>query len=731
MDRHDDTVHADTRMPQWDALGQELLAEFRQAEFARAEIEQRWLQDLRQYKGIYEPEVEKLIGERSKAYVRTTRVKVKTVDARVADLLFPAGAERNWTIQATPRPTLDNSTRQTLLASLWAQLQRKPSGDELQAAVRQCADDAALRMTQVLEDQLSESAYPQVARKVLHSGHIFGTGILKAPLVERKTRSKFVHTPAGEWQRETISHVRPYVEHVPVWRFYPDMAAAELSDCRYVYERHLFTRPALSELARRPSFQGQLIRDFIRAHPQGMQRGISAVDAEIRNIGARGASSAADDGQYELLERWGWLDGEVLQQAGVDVPDERLHECFFANVWLLPDGQIIKLVLEPINGVTWPYYLYYVDKDDTSIFGEGIPSIMRDDQAMINAATRMLLDNGALCAGPQIEANMALLSSSERVDDVHPFKVWLRNGMSPEHPALRVLNLPNGLDTLMPLVEMFKRNSDDVTAIPRYMEGQNAVQGAAGTASGMSMLLANASIVLKDLISNYDECVTRPFLEALYLWNMQFNQDDSIKGDFDIQARGTSSLMAREIRAQQLNQFAATIGPDDAPYVKRAELLRQRAQAHDLASVIKTEEEIQQEQNSNAAQQEIAAAKQAQALQMQLQQMALQKQQAEIARIQADIERLHALATKTNVDAAYAGMQAGGVVTERAHIAPAGDAILRSAGYGKQTAAALTQPPGSPLPDRQLTVPSGATLGAHAGSHLGEHAGMQTADIEG
>lgn len=726
------------------ALGPQLLAEFSEAEMARRDTEERWLKDLRQYKGIYDPEIEKLIGpNRSKAFVRSTRVKVKTVDARVADLLFPSNSERNWTAEPTPMPSIDEETEQNLFASLRETLQREPTSAEFDAAVNKLAKEAAARMTKVIDDQLTDARYRETARKVLHSGHVYGTGVLKAPLVERKVRTKFV-LEGGKWVRKTLSYVVPFVEYVPLWRFYPDMCATELKDCRYVFERHMMTRAALSELAKKRSFRAQVIKDYILANPLGAQTHFRNADTEIRDMGARSGARTKDDGQYEVLERWGWLDGEVLAQAGVDVPPERMHETFFSNVWLLPNGEIIKIALEPINGVTWPYHVYYADKDETSIFGDGFPAIMRDDQTMINAATRMVLDNAALTAGPQIEANMSLLASSERAEDIYPFKIWARNGSSPEHPALRVLNIPNGLEELLPLVDMFQRNSDDVTAIPRYMQGENATQGAAGTASGMSMLMANASIVMKDLITNFDEGVTRSFIEAMYMWNMQFNPDNACKGDFDIKARGTASLMAKEVRAQQLNQFASTIAPEDAPYVKREELLRQRAEAHDLASVVKTEEEVLAEQNNEAAQQQAQMAQQMQQLQMQMQQLQAQKMQSEIDKITADIERIKAIATKTNVDAAYAGMQAGGVATERPQIAPAGDAILKSAGFVDKTpqeetpqtqqVQAPTKASGAMTVNQSVPALSTAQrdpIGGQVGANVGEHAGIETAEIEG
>lgn len=740
-----------------DALGSVLVAEFQRAELEKRETEDRLLKDLRQYRGIYDPEILAAIGpNRSKAFVRATRVKVKTVDARVADLLFPANSERNWTADPTPAPSVDQDTRKLVTQQLQAALQRDPTQDELDAAIAKLVKEAADRMTAIIDDQLVESRYKQAARQVLHSGHLYGTGVLKAPLVERKTRKKFVIVD-GSWVMKTESYVVPFVEYVPLWRWYPDMSATQLEDCRYVYERHLMTRAAMASLARKKSFNGQKIKDYILANPKGMRQQ-RTFDGEIREMGDRRQANTTEDGQYEVLERWGWLDGEQLHSAGVKVPQDRMHETFFSNVWLLPNGEILKIVLQPINGVTWPYHLYYADKDETSIFGDGFAAIMRDDQTMINAGTRMILDNAALTAGPQLEANMKLLAAGERADDMYPFKIWRRNGEEPGSPAIRVLDIPNGLEELFPIVNMFKENADDVTAIPRYMQGENATTGAAGTASGMSMLMANASIVMKDLITNYDEGVTRTFIEALYFWNMQFNPDDRCKGDFDIKARGTASLMAKEIRAQQLDQFAATLSPEDAPYIKREELLRQRAEAHDLASIIKTEKEVAADQNNDAAKAQAQMEQQMQQIQLQMAQLNVQKLSAEVARISADVERINAIAIKTNVDSAYAGMQAGGVATERPQIAPAGDAILKSAGFIDKTPQTPT-PTGTAPDDSQAapegdpaaTQPAGAAAGAveapapdsaapitgnrdpqggQVGANVGEEAGIETARIE-
>ena len=102
-----------------DSLGTRLIAEFHEAKMKRGETEKRWLQDIRQYRGQYDPEEEKAMAKgRSRAFVRKTRVKVKTIDSRVADLLFPAGSEKNWEIDSTPVPSVSKETLAKIQAVL-------------------------------------------------------------------------------------------------------------------------------------------------------------------------------------------------------------------------------------------------------------------------------------------------------------------------------------------------------------------------------------------------------------------------------------------------------------------------------------------------------------------------------------------------------------------------------------------------------------------------------------
>ena len=111
---------------------------------------------------------------------------------------------------------------------------------------------------------------------------------------------------------------------------------------------------------------------------------------------------------------------------------------------------------------------------------------------------------------------------------------------------------------------------------------------------------------------------------------------------------------------------------------------------------------------------------------------------ANAQRILAQVEQIKAQAINYKVEAVFAAMQAGGVATERPQIAPAGDEILRSAGWKDATPAPdlrdLDQQPvqaGGLLPQEPESAVSDdiASLQPQTG-HGGQAAGIETAAIE-
>lgn len=714
----DDSITPDDQGNPLFRIGVDLLGEFAEAERLRRESELRWLNDLRQYKGLYEPDEESAMQGGSRAFMRKTRVKVESVDARLMDLLFPANRERNFDVGATPEPSIPDPMQEQITRLLTEQNQGQvPDKATLKAAFKAAADTAAAKMATRIDDQLAECKYRDVARAVLHSGNLYGTGILKGPLVERRERVCYAwDSKAKKYGQTSKSFAAPFLAAVPLWRFYPDMAVTKLEDARYTWEHHRLSRNGLAELANRKTFNGKAIKAHINTNPFGETR-LRTYEQQLRALGEQKyLLTNAHTGQYDVFERWGWIEAEKLSACGVDVPEDRMHESFFSNIWCLPDGTVIKAVLSPIEGVRWPYHLYYLDHDETSIFGEGLAAIMRDDQKMLNAGLRMLLDNGAVTAGPQFEVYVPAFPPTADLTTIHPLKIWPRTGGDMQYPAVRQLNFNSHMPELVQIMQLFDQNADEVTAIPKFTYGDNPTRGAAGTMGGLSMLLAQANIALKDFVVSWDEGITKPFITGLYHWNMRFSDDDTIKGDYDVVAKGASSLVAKEVRGAALNQFASTLQPEERILIKWDEVVRQKADTQDLSNVVMSKEEAIQQQQSPEFQR-----------QQQMQQMQLQLQlalaQAQVAKAQAETEKLKAAALSEKVRSVYASMQAGGVAAQQPGVAAAGDSILRSSGWQdatpQQPGSGADQAQGQPVQPQQQ--PESA--------FQGERAGIETKEI--
>ncbi len=605
-------------------LGDSLKKMFNEYEIDRKLTEDRWIKDLRQYRGEYDPRtLAKLHPKRSKAFLSLTRTKTKTVAARETDLLFPANGDKNWSINPSPIPELMPHIIESIALQYQEATGEVPSEEMIRKFINEEAEKRSRNMEQEMADQLGELKYRSLIRQTIFDGNLYGTGILKGPLAKTVLSKRWLpNKDTGDWVTVKLEKLMPYCENVSVWDVYPDMSEKHLDNARGVFQRYVMNRHKVFELAKRDDFNGPAIIAYLKQVPMGDAE-LKAFENDLRALNEStimetalnthesvGPAVVSRKGKYELQEFWGFINADEMRDAGVDIPEEMGLEVA-ANVWLL-GNIIIKANVSPIEGVNLPYHFYYYDKDDTSIWGEGIPSIMRDAQKLFNASVRAMLDNAAISAGPIIEANMDLLEPNEDPKDLFPFRVFLREGQGSDASAqaIRVYSLPSYTNEFMAMINFFMSATDEVTAIPRYMYGDSKNIGGAGkTASGLSMLMGAANVTVKDQIKNFDDGITLPFIKALYFWNMEFNPKENIKGDYQVMAKGSTSLIAREVKAESLVTFMnVTNNPTDLMYTKRDNVLREYVKVLDLdeMDLIKDPNTVKLEEGARAKAQEAA-----------------------------------------------------------------------------------------------------------------------------
>ncbi len=591
-----------------DALGRTLKAEFDEAASLRRQYEDEWVEALRQYKGIYSPDVmERLAahdtqtGQRSKIYLRLTKVKCDAIQARLMDLLFPANGMTNWGIAPTPVPNV----REEAIAeavSKYMQMGGNPEQLDMERLALDISQETCIAMERTMRDQLAETPRRQSYRKVcdmLISHAIrYGTGVLKGPLVETRTRTSYAQGPDGQWGLQQVNDgLWPYFEFVPVWAIFPDLAATNKHELRYLWQEHLMTGKDLRELTRFPKFYGDVIDEYLRLKPTGDAE-LRQYETSIRQLSEE-ATSPDLKGRYRVMERWGYLTGRELMDAGLNISPEQEHEIFSSNVWVL-GNRVIKAVLNPLQGVDFPYFFYHFSKDESSFFGEGAPKLMRDCQSGINAAVRMLVDNAAISSGPIIGMNMRALAEGQDPTVLSPWKVFLFDDAADMSQMMQTWNLTSNSADLINILQLFQNFADELST-PRYMYGDQNVSGAGKTASGLSMLMGAANIAIKSLVKAFDDDVTVPFITALYHWNLQWSEDVTIKGDYNVMAMGSTNLVAKELRAQQHQiLLGVTSNPRFTGMTKDAKWLEHVFKDADMPEgIVRSETEIkawQQEQ---------------------------------------------------------------------------------------------------------------------------------------
>jgi len=592
---------------------------FKRAEDARLSDEERWLRSYRNYRGIYGPEVQFTSSEKSKMFVKVTKTKTLAAYGQIVDVLFgnnkfplsvepsvlPDGVAESVHINVDPnagpaqgalaeafgaelpKPYLigpdtklqPGETRTSLMKRLGG-LERKltPVSDKIiegdgttpTSVTFHPAMVAAKKMEKKIHDQLNESGASKHLRSMAFEMALLGTGVMKGPFAVDKEYPNW--NEEGDY--DPLIKTVPSTNHVSVWNFYPDPESTSMDDAEYVVERHKMSRNQLRALRGRPYF----IDDSIQlAIDKGSDYVRKYWEMKMEDEGTH----PSDSERWEVLEFWGFVDTNLLEENGINIPrDLRDLPEVNANIWIV-NGEIIRCVLNPFKPSRIPYYAVPYEHNPYSFFGVGIAENMDDTQTLMNGFMRMAVDNAVLSGNLLIEIDETNLVPGQDLS-VYPGKVFRRQGGAPGQ-AIFGTKFPNVAAENMQLFDKARVLADESTGFPSFAHGQTGISGVGRTASGISMLMSAANGSIRSVVKNVDDYLLAPMGRAFFAFNMQFDFDEDIKGDLEVMANGTESLMANEVRSQRLMQFLGVVqNPALAPFAKMDYIIREIAKSMDL-----------------------------------------------------------------------------------------------------------------------------------------------------
>ena len=575
---------------------------YTKSETARQLDEERWIQAYRNYRGIYGPNVQFTSSEKSRVFVKVTKTKVLAAYGQIAEVLFggnrfpisidpttlPDGVEDTVSFETNPeiRKAVSPELAELLpgetlpefrerLGALSGVLEpviddvKSGSGKTPSAVQFHPAEVAAKKMEKKIHDQLEESHAKKHLRAAAFETALFGTGIMKGPFAVDKEYPNW----DDEGNYSPMFKTIPQTTSVSIWNFYPDPDAATMEEAEYIIERHKMSRSQMRGLKNRPYFRANAVDN-------ALQLGESYRKEWWEHI-MEDNSEEDRAARFEVLEFWGFVDKDIIKDQGVDIPkDLEDADQLSVNIWVC-NGQVLRLVMNPFTPAYIPYFVAPYEMNPYSIFGIGIAENMDDTQTLMNGFMRMAVDNAALSGNLLIEVDETNLVPGQDLS-VYPGKVFRRQGGAPGQ-AIFGTKFPNVSNENMQMFDKARVLADESTGFPSFAHGQTGVSGVGRTASGISMLMSAANGSIRNVVKNIDDYLLAPLGKAFFGFNMQFDFDKEIKGDLEIKARGTESLMANEVRSQRLMQFMQVVSnPALAPFARMDYIVREIAKSMDL-----------------------------------------------------------------------------------------------------------------------------------------------------
>lgn len=510
-------------------------------------------------------------GTRSTVFLNITRPYVDTASARVGDMLLPTD-DTPWSLKPTPLP--DTLKKAIAPKPIAPQPQGMAPGQELMpaagmppgmpapaapamdpiaAAVKELyelAESAADKATKQIEDWFIECQWHAEVRKMIEDCARLGTGILKGPFPTKRTH-RMASDEGGMTAIVIKEKVAPASKAISPWKLYPDPGCGEsIQDGSYVWENDQITARALRDLKGTPGYIDAQIDKVLEEGPSGKHR-----DQNLNY----GKVKISDTDNFDIWYFYGTAERDDLEAAGIEVPEE--GDVSVPAIITMVNNTVIKAALNPLDSGEFPYDVMPWQRRTGMPWGTGVAKQISTPQRMLNAATRNMMDNAGLSAGPQIIIRKGVIQPADGSWALSPRKIWYASegaDINAVQQAFMAVNIQSLQGDLSNIIQFALKMAEDVTGMPMMMQGQESPSTPA-TLGGQMMQQNNASTVLRRIARLFDDNITEPHIRRYYEFLMMYGEDDEAKGDFVIDARGSTALVERDLQNMAIMQMGAMV----------------------------------------------------------------------------------------------------------------------------------------------------------------------------
>lgn len=568
-------IHVSKAIP-LESLAGYVISAWEEARDSKRTIEDEMQAFLRQRNGEYSDNKKQEIATYggSDIFMRLTDEKSTAAKAWVNEIVL----DEAFGIEPSPLPDLPESVdtaieqqvqqefqqdvEMGLYPDVFAQADRaRELKFEIQDKTYRLAREEEKRVEVKLKDIMAEGGWQDAFKDVIEDVIDLHVGILKGPIIKKERSLVWDDGAEGNFRPDVEEKFVIKFERVSPFDIYPSPVATCVDD-GYLIQKHKLTRSALAAMKDVPGYLPDHIDEVLSEHGiAGYADWLSGVETAFGTTFEQEKDDTFQtpgiDAKIEALQFWGEIEGKKLKQFGVTVKNEL--DTYEAEIWVI-GRHVIKAELNGDMLGRRPYYKASFRERNGSFWGVGLPETIYDIQDMVNAAARNLVNNMAFASGPQTGIDISRLAEGETPTGMRPNRIWqfdeTLNTTTGGRQPIWFFQPKALISELTRTYEFFSNEADNKTGIPRYSYGSGGSTGAMGTATGMSMMMSNASRGIKQVISNIDYGIIQQAVTRLYEWVLLYNNEqEQMPVDLKIIAKGSTALIAKEQQQMRRNEF--------------------------------------------------------------------------------------------------------------------------------------------------------------------------------
>lgn len=549
-------------------------------------IERIWLQDEEAYEGIDDqnrfdpsstprpPEQADARHEnsrpRSNLFYNITRPYCDTGAARIGDMLVPTD-DRNFLLKPTTIPDLVNISKGNIPQSINGQIKESISGmqqidpninpeEKAKTIQNELIDDAKNTVEEArekankaqarIDDWLIEGDFNSQVRLCIEDAAKVGTGILKGPVPAMVTAIAYVN---GELIEK--DDIKPESYRVSYWNVFPDPGCGNnIHNGSFIFEKDEITPKELYSLASDPGYFDDQIIAVLKEGPYSATKRFIK---EYETLEDSGLSKRKTENLFEIWYYYGAITSDRLEKIGFELEAD---DGYMINVQLtMVNNRVVKCTRSHMGNGELPYDFMVWQEAKGSPFGIGISRQIRDAQRGLNAALRMMMDNAGAAGGPMWAYRQGVIEPIEGNPGISPFKGWVAgdDAMSMDlSKAFTFFTVPMLQGEINNIINLHLKMAEDSTGLPLILQGQ---QGSSPeTVGGMILMHSNASTMLRRIARLFDSVFYMRHIRRYYRYLLSWGED-SEKGDFEVEVRGSTALIEKDIHNQALMNIGSFV----------------------------------------------------------------------------------------------------------------------------------------------------------------------------